>query len=253
MLRVPTRHPRARTVRRMAVAAFAAASCLASLALPASAAPSTPSFGPVIEGLSGYEPQRTCDPTPKPGLVAFRSMVLAAYPGTGDDGISRDCSIGGTSEHKEGRAWDWMVSVNNAKQVAQVNDLLSWLFATDQYGNQYAMARRLGVMYIIWNKRIWGAYAPDQGWRCYYACPGNSSSYDNDPHTGHVHFSFNWNGALQHTTFWGYGVAAPYQQWPGPGTGTLGAVEEHGVADTTQRVYVEDDGSVIAAQRLTRH
>jgi hypothetical protein len=254
VLRATSRRRSARRLVRAAVAAIGAAAVLATLAGPAAAAPATPAFGPVIEQLSDYEPQTTCDPVAKPGVVAFRSMILATYAGTGDDGITRACDIGGTSEHKEGRAWDWMVSASNAKQVAQVNDLLSWLFATDQYGNKYAMARRLGIMYIIWNKRIWGAYAADQGWRCYYACPGNASSYNNDPHTGHVHFSFNWNGALQHTTFWGYGVAAPYQQWPGQSTGALGAVQTgRTVLDPTKRLYVEDLGSVIAAERFTKH
>jgi hypothetical protein len=242
-----------RTTVRSLLATALAALCLAVVAVPANAGlPSPSSFGPLIEGLSGYQPQTTCDPTPKPGVVGFRSMVLAAYPGTGDDGIYRDCSIGGTSEHKEGRAWDWMVSVSNPQQVAQVNDLLNWLFATDQYGNKYAMARRLGIMYIIWNKKIWGAYSVDEGWRCYYACPDRPSSYNNDPHTGHVHFSFDWDGALKHTTYWGYGLAKPYQQWPGQPAGTLGAVTTGPIAaEPTEKVYVEDDGAVIAAERFT--
>ncbi|MFL6137006.1 MAG: hypothetical protein ACJ74O_04315 [Frankiaceae bacterium] len=243
-----------RSTLRSALTAVLALLCLAILAVPADAAMPSPSFGPVIEPLTDYQPQTTCDPVAKPGVVAFRAMVLAAYAGTGDDGITRACSIGGTSEHKEGRAWDWMVSVNNPAQVAQVNDLLSWLFATDQYGNQYAMARRLGIMYVIWNKRIWGAYATDEGWRCYYACAGKPSSYNNDPHTGHVHFSFDWDGALKRTTYWGYGLVKTYQQWPGQPTGTLGAVTTGPTAlDPTTKVYVEDEGSVIAAERIVRH
>jgi hypothetical protein len=39
-------------------------------------------------------------------VLAFRKKVLATYPKTSNAGISRDCSIGGQSEHKEGRAWD---------------------------------------------------------------------------------------------------------------------------------------------------
>ena len=53
-------------------------------------------------------------------------------------------------------------------------------------GNKAAMARRLGLMYIIWNNQIWKAYQLDRGWQAY-----NGS----DPHTGHVHFSFGWAGA----------------------------------------------------------
>ena len=60
-----------------------------------------------LDDLAPYRPQTTCSPSAKPGVVGFRNLVLAAYPATASWGISRACSIGGTSEHKEGRAWDW--------------------------------------------------------------------------------------------------------------------------------------------------
>ena len=251
-------HPRMargsyRSTVRSVLATALALLTVGLLAVPASAALPVRDFGPLIEGLSGYQPQTTCDPVSKPGVAAFRSMVLAAYPNTGDSGITRSCDIGGTSEHKEGRAWDWTASVNNPGQVAAVNEVLNWLFATDQYGNKYAMARRLGVMYVIWNKKIWGAYSADSGWRCYYGCPGDSSSYNRDPHTSHVHISFDWDGAIQHTTYWGYGLAKPFQQWPGSDSGVLGAITT-GPAQLggTEKVYSEDNGAVIAAARYTR-
>ena len=33
--------------------------------------------------------------------------MLKAYPKTHSDGDMRACDDGGTSEHKDGRAWDW--------------------------------------------------------------------------------------------------------------------------------------------------
>ena len=42
-----------------------------------------------IDDLAPYQPQRTCSPTAQPGVVAFRAMVLRAYPSTVDDGIVR--------------------------------------------------------------------------------------------------------------------------------------------------------------------
>ena len=166
-------------------------------AAPASAVvPRTPKFGAAIENLSPYQPQTKCHPTAQPGVLKFRALVLATYKGTGDDGIVRACSSGGTSEHKEGRAWDWAVSVNNRHQVAQVKTLFNWLFASDAYGNNYAMARRLGIMYIIWNKRIWGSYAAGSGWRP-YACSGVTLCHQN-----HVHFSFSRPGAAGKTSYW---------------------------------------------------
>jgi hypothetical protein len=152
-----------------------------------------PNFGPKIEGYASYVGQTQCDPIAKPGVIAFRDMFLNAFPGTGSDGITRDCSIGGQSEHKEGRAWDWAVSAQDPNGVAKVNQAFAWLFATDKYGNQDAMIRRLGIMYIVWNRHIWSASIPSAGWLPYTGP---------NPHTDHVHFSFSWDGADKKTSFW---------------------------------------------------
>jgi len=149
--------------------------------------------GPDIEGYARYEPQTMCDPTPKPGTVALRNLLLARYPVTQSFGISRACDVGGTSEHKEGRAFDWGANVNNAAQRAAVDDFIAQLFATDSYGHNHALARRLGVMYVIWNQQIWGAYNADAGWRPY---SGDS------PHTDHVHISLSWAGARAETSYY---------------------------------------------------
>lgn len=195
--------------RGVVVACLAAAvGVLLALTVPTSAfaAPPTPSSSAVIEALAPYQGQTTCDPVARAGVVAFRDLVLAAYPGTGDSGIVRSCTVGGTSEHKEGRAWDWRVSTSNATQVAQVNDLLTWLTATDQYGNPAAMARRLGVMYIIWDSKVWKSYQASKGWQAYTGA---------SPHTDHVHLSFAWNGAYKETSYW-TGKVAPVMYGPTP-------------------------------------
>ena len=149
--------------------------------------------GPEIEGYSRYEPQTTCDPTPKPGTVALRNLLLSRYPVTVSFGISRACDVGGVSEHKEGRAFDWGASVSNPVQRAAVENFVAALFATDSYGHRYALARRMGVMYIIWNQQIWGAYRADAGWQPY---SGDS------PHTDHMHISLSWAGARAETSFY---------------------------------------------------
>ncbi len=176
----------------------------ASVPATAGAKPSSPSLGPAIDPSPGYEGQRKCSATDKPGVVAFRKLVLKAYPATGYGSISRGCSIGGNSEHKEGRAWDWGVNAGNASQKRAAENLFEWLFAKDTYGNSYAMARRLGVMYIIFNRRIW---FPGTGWSVYCkqkprGCVSPSDGGLRHPHTDHVHFSFTWDGARKHTTFW---------------------------------------------------
>jgi len=158
--------------------------------------------GAPIDAYASYDGQTSCDPTEKPGPQAFRELVLATYPCTSDGGIGRDCSSGGTSEHKEGRAWDWMINYPHPAADA----LLAWLTATDASGNAHANARRLGIMYMIWNNKIWKAYQASKGWQAYTG---------DNPHTDHVHFSFSWDGANKKTSFWS---ASPSQPEQGSGT-----------------------------------
>jgi hypothetical protein len=177
---------------------------LTQIATIASAVPRGPRFGPFIEGFGDYEGQSTCSPEAKPGVLAFERMLLGAYPGTSSLGIARDCGIGGTSEHKEGRSLDWGVDATDADQKALADDAIHWLLRTDRYGNEHAMARRLGIMYIIWNRRIWMPYS---GWRTYCVQKGSScfapgTQDARSPHTDHVHFSFTWAGAMKTRTFW---------------------------------------------------
>jgi hypothetical protein len=184
-------------------------SLLAPLLLPVSAhaavAPRIPAAPVVlpadIEGMPAYQPQTFCDPVAKPGVAAFGALLTATYPDTSVIDISRSCtSESGTSEHKDGRALDWAASVDNAQQVAEVHAVFAWLFAPDAQGNANAMLRRLGIMYIIWNKRIWGTWSGS--WQP-YSCSGVTAC-----HQDHVHFSFDWAGAGRRTSFW-TGVVAP--------------------------------------------
>jgi hypothetical protein len=163
----------------------------------AGAAPRPPRFGPRIDPYAAYVGQTTCDPTAKPGTVDLKNLLLATYPGTLDWGISRDCSSGGTSEHKEGRAFDWGIPEELERRAA--SDFVNWLLARDQYGNKHAMARRLGIMYLIHNAKTWQAWDADAGLKP-RACDPHAS-YD-DCHFEHVHFSMSWDGAYRRTTWW---------------------------------------------------
>lgn len=174
-----------------------AASMAALVVLPATNAYAMPprittTFGKAIDGYTSYQPQSTCQSVVQPGVAAFRDLVLRTYAGTRNLGVLRGCNVGGRSEHKEGRAWDWGVRVTVPAEKAHADELIGWLLATDKYGNKNALARRLGIMYIIWNHRIWGAYSPG-AWRTYTGPV---------PHTDHVHFSFSWAGARRQTSFW---------------------------------------------------
>jgi len=186
-------------MRTFTIAVFASTATVLVLTMTANAthaAPPTPSFGPAIDGYTAYDGQDTCDPTSKPGVVDFKDLLQQTY-GNHTWNIGRNCDIGGQSEHKEGRALDYGFDVTNATQRAKAEDLLNWLLAPDQYGNQHAMARRLGVMYIIWNYEMWRAYSGPSSWQ-----PRSCDGTPGDCHTNHIHFSFGWAGALRQTTWW---------------------------------------------------
>ncbi|WP_229068664.1 hypothetical protein [Actinoplanes sp. DH11] len=154
--------------------------------------PKTPNFGPAIDAYAASDGQSTCDPVAKPGPVALQALLDQTY-GDHTGYFTRDCGEGGRSEHKEGRALDYMLNVNNASQKAIADSILNWLLATDVHGNKHANARRLGIMYLIWNRQIWHASEASAGWQPY---SGESA------HTDHIHFSFSWPGARKQTTWW---------------------------------------------------
>jgi hypothetical protein len=192
MTLTPSR-PRRHGLRLLATAPVAFLLVLLPTAAHA-AVPTAPVRLPrAIEGFAKYQGQTVCSPTAKPGTVKLKNLLLKTYPGTRSLGISRSCSAGGQSEHKEGRAFDWGVRYSSTSERAKASAFLTWLLKTDAAGNRAANARRLGVMYVIWNKRIWGAYAAGSGWRPY----GGSN-----PHTDHVHISLSRAGGAGTVSFW---------------------------------------------------
>jgi len=171
---------------------------LVAVGVASSAQAATPPPGPVVpvaphkslpaalDLRTPYEGQVSCDPRDKPGVSAFAALMKSNYK-SGVTGISRTCQ-GDTSEHYDGRALDWMLSVNDPKQKAIADSVVTWLSVDNG-----AMARRFGISYIIWNHKMWREYAPERGW-----APYTGSS----PHTDHIHFSFSWDGAMARTSWW---------------------------------------------------
>ena len=187
----------------LAGAASAAALPAAATAAVVPAVPPVPAMLPAdLEAWTPSTGQVSCDAVAKPGVRAFSQLLLATYPGTGSDGIVRDCAIGAASEHKEGRAFDWHVVAADPTQAAQAAALLGWLTAPDSAGRPAAVARRMGLMYIIWNRQILSLYSASraaEGWHPYTGA---------DAHNTHVHFSFGWAGAQGRTSYW-TGQVAP--------------------------------------------
>jgi hypothetical protein len=145
-------------------------------------------FMPTIDGYQPYDGQTTCHSQPMPGVVEFRDY-LNFWFGPHTAYINRACSSGGQSEHKEGRALDYMLPSTDPTSLK----ILANVLGTDKYGNAHALGRRFGLMYIISNRKMFRFYHPEWGWQ-----PYNGSN----PHTDHIHFSFSWPGALKQTSWW---------------------------------------------------
>ena len=183
----------------------------AAVAVPPVAVPATPSGLPsAIEGLAAYVAATSCAPAAKPGVLKLQSLLLKTYPGT-SAWAPRPCGADGAgaqSEHYEGRALDWSVSVRNPLAARRAATLISWLLSSDAAGRPYANARRLGIMYIVWNNQIWGSYRAQEGWRAYGRCAAQPQpQYDTGCHRDHVHFSLSWAGAQGRTSYWTRHVA----------------------------------------------
>ena len=156
-----------------------------------------------VEDFAPYQPQKRCSPTPKPGTLALAKWLQRTYKGSGSLGISRACGHGGVSEHKEGRAFDWGVSWSSARDRGYVKDLFARLFAADGAGNTAALARRMGIMYLIWNDHIYASY---DGFAkrdyLYPGCRTKASCGVTQRHRNHVHISLSRAGGRGDTSWY---------------------------------------------------
>nr|WP_246315556.1 hypothetical protein [Kineococcus aurantiacus] len=177
----------------LAAAALATAVLSALVTSPAASAaapvPRAPAGLPAaVDDLAAYEGATTCADV-QPGTRELRDLLLTTY-GRQVIGTHRACPVGAAvdSEHHEGRALDWMLDAGDPTDAATARTFLDWLLADDA-----ANARRLGVMYVIWDGRVWKSYRAAQGWQP-YAGP--------NPHTDHVHVSLSRRGAAAETSWW---------------------------------------------------
>jgi len=110
-----------------------------------------------VEPYASYQPQSACAPKAKPGTQALGRYVVKTFGG-GYGRISSTCKSRSVSEHKEGRAFDWSLNAVKAADRSKAQRFLRQIFATGPSGEPAEQARRMGVMYVIWNDRIWAAY-----------------------------------------------------------------------------------------------
>lgn len=175
-----------------------------SAALPAARAPVITRVLPAeYDAPPSYEAQRLCHPSPWPGTQSLVRLIKRAYGQGQVIATSRACSVGGTSEHKDGRALDWMTSVRSPQGKANAKAFLAWLVGPDKAGTRHGNATRLGIMYIGWNNRFWAAYAPERGWTELDSCLSDPrSGNDTSCHRNHIHISLTWDGASGRTSMW---------------------------------------------------
>lgn len=163
------------------------------------AGPTAPASAPSpVDAYPPYNPQSTCSPTAKPGATYLLNLLVSYFGGRRSQ-IARACDVGDTSEHKEGRAVDWGLSASNPTEKAIGDQFVEWLMGLGPDNKPGYNARRLGVMYVIWNGYIWSNSSATSTVRQYTG---------SNPHTDHVHVSLSWFGAYEQTSWW-TGVAVP--------------------------------------------
>lgn len=151
--------------------------------------PKSPAAKPAPRNSDGSWPKESCsvnDPTTS-GCITPRTNhafveTKNAVDSTGKKLFTHYVSCyrsGGSGEHPKGRACDWSAAAAGFKNVAASG-------ADRLYGDRLASfyiknASRLGIMYVIWYRRIW---MPGLGWRSYSGSGGPAGE-----HTNHVHLS----------------------------------------------------------------
>jgi hypothetical protein len=154
-----------------------------------------------VEGYAPYQPQKHCNPKAKPGTKMLATWLVNRHGG-GRGPISRACGSGGTSEHKEGRAFDWLLDATRKADRRKARAVLDKLFATRK-GGEHALARRMGIMYVIWDDRTWASYRRFE--RKDYlssSCRSVKSCSKTLRHRDHMHISLSRKGGRGDTSWY---------------------------------------------------
>ena len=155
-----------------------------------------------IEDYAPYQPQSRCSPKAKPGTVVFSHFVHRRFGG-GTGYISRSCRSGGTSEHKEGRAYDWPLDATRKHDRQTARAFMDFVFAADKHGNEDAKARRMGIMYIIWNDHMYSAWNGfEKSDYLSSGCKKVTRCSRTLRHRDHVHVSLSRRGGRGETTWY---------------------------------------------------
>ena len=156
-----------------------------------------------VEDFAAYQPQTTCRRTVQPGTAELARWINRRFAGGTARATLRACGSGGVSEHKDGRAVDWSMSAGSAADRATVREFLTLLRKPDADGNEDMLARRMGVMYVIWSDHMYSA------WRQFEpsaylngGCTSLATCSRTLRHRDHVHISLGRPGARAVTSWY---------------------------------------------------
>lgn len=164
------------------------------------AAPATAGDG--IEDYASYDPSARCHEKAKPGTDRLAHWIVKRYGG-GFGGTGRDCRRKATSEHQNGRAFDWSLDARRKSDRKRAERFLDRIFETDARGNTDAWARRMGVMYVIWNDRMfpaWDHFRPEPYLSS--SCPSRRKCSKTLRHRDHLHISLSRAGSRGVTSWY---------------------------------------------------
>ena len=176
------------------------AALLGAVALLIAGLPALTASAAAVEDYAAYDPQSHCVDKVLPGTDFLLRLLVRQHPGTRYASALRACSSS-TSEHQDGRALDWGVDADDPREKALADAWLAKIFTTDRQGNPHAMARRMGIMYIIWDDYIYSAYRNFEP-RLYTTCDPRNKCSKTTRHRDHVHVSLSRAGAAAQTSFY---------------------------------------------------
>jgi hypothetical protein len=187
------------------VCALAAVPSLAGASLTTNPADRPALLSQPIDPLH-YDYAKRCLSHPQPGTLALQTWLEENWPGV-SWGIMRceKLSPHNYSLHSEGRAIDWHLDAFVPAQRNAAMRLIHMLLATDEYGNEDALARRMGVQGLIFNCQDWFGYGNRLSHYSYCYDRNGMLREHLDPtqaHRNHIHIELNWAGARERTSFW---------------------------------------------------
>lgn len=197
------------------------------LGLPntAAAAAIYPILDDPVEGYAGAAPNVCSNGYVYPGVYAFRD-ILASSHGARTAGMARGCPGSGTtsmSYHARGLALDWRLNVYNSTEAAYAQEILDWLFEESSTGEKHVRLKRLGIIEVIWNDKLWTRFDTNstsniQTWRAhnFSGCVAAGGNENTCAHRDHIHFSFSLEGGKMQRSWWNAELA-PYRDTPTTG------------------------------------